>query len=181
MAGIIQPPPTWASPILEDEKTGESQFNPVWIKWFIDLVGVINVAGGGAITHNSTSSLQGGQSNEYYHLTALEHLATRLFGRQGTSAAAANNLDLLNDGDYYQITGATQINLLSNTDWQGGSMVTLKFNSTPTVKHNQAISGVYAPIMLAGGVDFVTTASDTLTLRYDALDSKWYEVSRAVI
>ena len=33
----FQPPPTWALPILVDEKSGKAIFNPIWLKWFVDL------------------------------------------------------------------------------------------------------------------------------------------------
>lgn len=103
------------------------------------------------------------------------------FGVQGAAITAANNLTTGNDGDYFQVSGNTQINLLDASNWLGGSWITLKFNGTPTVKHNQAVSGVFKPIMLAGAADYVTTANDTLTLRYDSTDALWYETSRAVI
>jgi hypothetical protein len=107
--------------------------------------------------------------------------ATRFQEAQGAALTAANNLTLGSDGNYFQVDGATQINLILNTNWQGGSVVTLKFNSTPTVKHNQAASGNFKPILLAGAADLVASANDTLTLRYDSTDSCWYEMSRAVI
>lgn len=70
----FQPPPTWALPILVDEDTKRVEFNPVWLKWFVDLVGIINDSGGGTgtIQHNSTGSLQGGAANQYYHLTLAQ-------------------------------------------------------------------------------------------------------------
>lgn len=70
----FQPPPTYALPVLVDEKTGQSQFNPIWLNWFIDLVGVVNASGGGAgvVQHNSTGGLQGGTANQFYHLTATQ-------------------------------------------------------------------------------------------------------------
>lgn len=72
---VFQPPPTWADPVIVDEETKKSAFNPVWLKWFLDLVQVINDSGGGGgtITHNSTASIQGGQANQYYHLNAAQH------------------------------------------------------------------------------------------------------------
>lgn len=75
MADVFQPPPTWAQVILIDERTGNAIFNPVWLKWFVDLVGVINASGGGGgtIQHNSTGSLQGGSANQYFHLTTAEY------------------------------------------------------------------------------------------------------------
>ena len=45
----FQPPPTYALPILVDEKTGKAQFNPIWLKWFVDLAQVLNDAGGTVI------------------------------------------------------------------------------------------------------------------------------------
>ena len=73
----FQPPPTWAMPILVDEVTKKAIFNPVWLKWFVDLTGVINAAGGGGGTfsHNSLSSIQGGASNDYYHFTGAQQVA----------------------------------------------------------------------------------------------------------
>lgn len=52
MATDFQPPPTYANPILEetDPRTGEktSKFNPVWLKWFVDLVALIPASGAGS-------------------------------------------------------------------------------------------------------------------------------------
>jgi hypothetical protein len=107
--------------------------------------------------------------------------SARLQGAQGAAVAAANNLALGTDGSRFQISGATQINLLDNSSWQGGAIVTLHFQSTPTVKHDQAASGNNKPIMLAGAADFVASANDQLVLQYDSTDSKWYEISRTVI
>lgn len=92
-----------------------------------------------------------------------------------TSTASANNLTLPYDANYFPITGTTQINLIDNTSWQGGSRITLKFASALTVKHNQAASGNNKPIMLAAGVDLAAGAGTTLTLRYDSADAKWYQ------
>lgn len=66
MASNISPPPTWA-PVI-DKETGA--FNPVWLQWFITVTAILNQTSGGGsgITHNSLSGLQGGTSNEYYHL-----------------------------------------------------------------------------------------------------------------
>jgi len=106
----------------------------------------------------------------------------RILGFQGTDVASANNL-VLGQGNVFEITGTTQINLISNLSWQNGSQVTLLFTSTPTVKHNQATSGTNITIQLAGAVDFVATAGDTLTLMLSEIGGTqaWREVSRAVI
>ena len=67
----FQPPPTWALPILIDEGTKQAIFNPIWLKWFVDLTSVISSVGTGgtAVNHNTLTGLQGGGSSEYYHFT----------------------------------------------------------------------------------------------------------------
>jgi hypothetical protein len=45
----IQPPPTYALPILVDEKTGKASFSPIWLNWFIELAQLLNTAGGTTI------------------------------------------------------------------------------------------------------------------------------------
>lgn len=99
---------------------------------------------------------------------------------QGADVAAANNLSLGSDGNKFNITGATQINLLDRSNWLAGDEVTLLFAGTPTVKHGQTTSGNNTQILLAGAVDFVASANDVLTLVLWS-DDIWREKSRAVI
>lgn len=70
----FQPPPTWALPVLTDERTGRSQFNPIWLRWFVDMAQVLSSFGGGSgsAEHNLLSGLQGGGSSQYYHLTSAD-------------------------------------------------------------------------------------------------------------
>ena len=71
---IFQPPPTYADPVIVDEATRKGQFNPIWLKWFLDLSQYINVNGGGAqIQHSALGGLQGGAANEYFHLTSAKY------------------------------------------------------------------------------------------------------------
>lgn len=83
MASAFEPPPTYASVVLYDERAQDTpkllasvKFNPIWLKWFVDLSALLSVAGGGGgsgFSHNSTTGLQGGTANQYYHFTAAEH------------------------------------------------------------------------------------------------------------
>jgi hypothetical protein len=76
-SGAFEPPPTYAEVILVDEVSKKSVFNPIWLKWFIDLAGILSVTGGGGgtILHNNLGSIQGGAANEYYHLTSAQQTA----------------------------------------------------------------------------------------------------------
>jgi hypothetical protein len=134
----------------------------------------------GAIVHVATP---GGSSVGIRVLNSSGTVLT-LSGRespaQGATVASANNLALGADGNRFQISGTTQINLIDNTNWQGGSIVTLHFQGSVTVKHNQGASGNNKPIKLAGSVDFAAAVSNQLTLQYDSTDSIWYEIARVV-
>lgn len=69
----FQPPPTYALPILVDERSGTAQFNPIWLKWFLDLTSILNSLGGiAAGAHNSLTGLQGGTAGQFFHMTSAE-------------------------------------------------------------------------------------------------------------
>jgi len=84
----ISPPPTYADVIVIG-KNKQPQFNPLWLKWFLDIAKILSSSGGssGTINHNSTGGLQGGTTNQFYHLTSAEHSA--LQGWQGNQVARA--------------------------------------------------------------------------------------------
>jgi hypothetical protein len=73
MAGL-QPVPNYAMPFIGNEEALRQlglKFNPVWLKWFIDTLG--QITGGTVIDHNTLAGIQGGTTNEYYHLTSARH------------------------------------------------------------------------------------------------------------
>jgi len=116
-------------------------------------------------------------------LTGNVSIVDRPFRTQGADVASANDLTLGFGGDSFEITGTTQINAIATATWQNGSMITLLFTSTPTVKHNTAGSTGTAVILLAGAADFVATAGDTLSLILSEIGGvqAWRETSRAII
>ena len=97
---------------------------------------------------------------------------------KGANVASAGDLTLGSAGNSFSITGTTTINAITTTSWQAGSVIRLIFASTPTVKHNTAGGASTAKMLLNGGVDFVATANDVLTLIYDG--TNWLECSRSI-
>ena len=92
--------------------------------------------------------------------------------------AAANNLTLGWDWNLFVITGNTQINAITTANRQAGSMITLIFTWTPTVKHNTAWWAGTAVMFLAGSVDLTAANNTVLCLIYDG--TQWQETSRKV-
>lgn len=118
----------------------------------------------------------------------IQMVGSRLRLTQGIDRASANDLTFptlggTQDGNSFEITGTTQINAISTSNWQDGSIVTFLFASTPTVKHNTAGGAGTVPVLLAGAMDFVAAAGDTLTLILGDVGGTqaWREVSRTLV
>lgn len=102
----------------------------------------------------------------------------RYLGTQGVDVASAADITLGN-GNYFDITGTTETQRILGTGWTAGSIVTLQFDASVTVKHNTAAGSSYFGLQLAAGADFNATAGDVLMLVFDG--AWWREVSRTVI
>ena len=100
-----QPPPTYELPIqlrapvdAQDElpsriaeQLARATFSSNWLNWFLRLGALLSAlgAGSGGILHNLLSSLQGGTTDEYYHLTAAEYTALGSANADGILAGDA--------------------------------------------------------------------------------------------
>lgn len=76
MTTQFSPPPTYAEVIIFDRDGRNPRFNPIWLKWFLDVTALLTSAGGGGgggFEHNSLTGIQGGSSGDYYHLTGVQH------------------------------------------------------------------------------------------------------------
>ena len=88
-------------------------------------------------------------------------------GDQGANVASASTVTLPLEGDFFVITGTT--NITSVTASLSGRQVTLKFNGILTFTDGSNLK-------IAGNL--VTTADDTIAIVCDG--TNWYEVSRSV-
>ncbi len=95
---------------------------------------------------------------------------------RGSDITAANDITLPTNGNFFAVTGATQINRLTAA-FQHGTEITLWFQSTPTVKHNQGAGSGFYPVLLNGAVDFVAAANTVIKLVCINANS-WIEVPR---
>lgn len=78
------------------------------------------------------------------------------------------------DSDFARLTCSGATTITNFTGASPGRLLTLLFaDNLATVQNN-------ANIGLQGAVNFVSTSADTLTLRWSAASSKWFEVCRSV-
>jgi hypothetical protein len=95
-------------------------------------------------------------------------VALRSYGRiqpkQGTDIASATNIVIPTDGNVFELTGTTKVDLISNLGWQEGSEITLVCNESVTIDNGTATSGTNVTMKLAGGSDLSCTAGDVLKL-----------------
>lgn len=107
----------------------------------------------------------------------------RLRQTQGADVASvAGAIALGTDGNSFEITGTNAITLISNLNWQNGSIITLLFTSTATLTDGTANSGTDIGMELAGNANFVASADDVITLVLSEIGGtqRWREVSRSV-
>ena len=129
--------------------------------------------GGGGITERMRVTFDG-----------IVKLSARLSEVQGADIASATNITLGFDGNSFELTGTTQVDLLTSTGWQEGSAITLIANESVTIADAVATAGAAVTILLDGSANFSMTAQDTLTLKLlstTAGGQAWIEVGRTVI
>lgn len=107
------------------------------------------------------------QDGDIYDAGTVNHVVIDNYVDGSIMVASATTITLPATGSYFTISGTTQIDAIT-ASWIG-RIVTLKFESTPTVTDGVSLR-------MAGNL--VATAEDTLTLVCDG--TLWYEVSRSV-
>ena len=110
-------------------------------------------------------------------------LATQLIETQGSDIASASTIALVDDGNVFELTGTTSVDLITSTGWQDGVEVMLIANENVTVNHATATSGSNITVLLAGAGNFAMTANDVLKLVLSSTTADgqaWREVSRSV-
>jgi hypothetical protein len=147
MAAADWPPaPTYALPIIIDEQTNVLAFNPIWLEWFLRISQVLSKAGagGGGILHNSLDGLNGGTTDEYYHLTAAQH-GDVTTGAAFKTIAVAGEDNVVADSYSDTLTLVGDANLVITTD-AGTKTITFSFAGSAYPP-----DGDYGDIIVSGG------------------------------
>lgn len=116
----FQTPPTFANPIVIDA-AGNPQFNPIWLRWFLDIAAFISSSGGagGSALHNILTDLQGGTANQYYHLTQTQNQLIQtissgtytptLFNTTNMAASTAYTCQWVRTGTMVSVSGKVDV------------------------------------------------------------------------
>lgn len=84
----FQPPPTYAMPVIEDQRTKTLVFNPIWLKWFLDLSQNLGVAGAASGT---VSSIIAGTGLAGGTVTTTGTISLKPVGTAGTYTSVTTN------------------------------------------------------------------------------------------
>lgn len=118
------------------------------------------------------------ESNASAVIAIISSMGINLNGRitlsKGTDVASASNIVLGYGGNYFDITGTTDIDTISSSGFGGGSDVYLQFDGSLTVSHDTGGAG--SSILLSGDQDLKTIAGTRLWLKYNG--DKWEEWGR---
>ena len=122
--------------------------------------GITDSTGGLTSTYNSTGITTNGTNT-----------AGQVY-REGTYTQGDTTPTVLGVSHMY-VTNTVSTSITNFTNAVNGQILTLIFNdSNTTITRNNAY--------LFGGLNFTSTANDTLTLIYSAPNSSWYEVCRSL-
>ena len=154
----------------------------------INAITYNGVAGGGAETISSAVSLrivgapvQGSDitlTNKYALWVDADsaRFDGRILGAQGSNVASAATITL-GDGNFFHITGTTNIDCITTTGWTNGSEITLEFDGVLTVNDSTGGCGAGTSNVNLSAA-YVTTADDTLHLVLDG--GSWDERGRSI-
>lgn len=96
------PPPTYAEPVIVDDKTGKAGFSPIWLNWFLAFAKLLeDAASGTIIEHNNLLSIQGGTPGQYYHFTSAEHTTLAAYNHESLNGLLGGTAS-----QHYHLTSA---------------------------------------------------------------------------
>lgn len=186
----IQPPPTYEMPVQIDEQTKKARFSANWLKWFIDLTGILNSAGGTTLEHNLLDNIQGGSASEYYHLTQTQHgalvdakSANTFYAGPASGSPAVPAFRALVAADLPAGTGTVTSVSVVTANGVSGSVANA--TTTPAITltlgaitpSSVSTGSVTSSALTSGRVTFAGTAG----LLTDSVNFRWQNTNRWVI
>jgi len=140
---VFQPPPTWALPVTVDEVSGKAAFNPVWLRWFLDLSQ--NLGSGGAGSVSSVAALTLGTSGTNLSST-VANPTTNAVITLNVPTASATNRGALSAADWttFNAKGSGSVTSVGGTGTVNGITLT----GTVTTAGNLTLGGALSNVSL---------------------------------
>jgi len=154
---VFQPPPTWALPVTVDEVSGKAAFNPVWLRWFLDLSQ--NLGSGGAGSVSSVAALTLGTSGTNLSST-VANPTTNAVITLNVPTASATNRGALSAADWTTFNAKGSGTVTSVT---GSAPVASSGGATPAISMAAATSSVNGYLTSADWTTFNNKGTGTVT------------------
>lgn len=140
---VFQPPPTWALPVILDEVSGKAAFNPIWLRWFLDLSQ--NLGQGGAGSVSSVAALTLGTAGTNLSSTVANSTTNVVITLNVPTASAANR-GALSSGDWttFNSKGNGTVTSVGGTGTVNGITLT----GTVTTAGNLTLGGALSNVSL---------------------------------
>jgi hypothetical protein len=91
---------------------------------------------------------------------------------EGTTIASANDITCPDDGNFFEVSGSTEIQRIAQANWQSGARITLKLLGTPQITDATAAGGGFGGIHTATDANISTGIGDVFDLVFDGTD--WF-------
>ena len=139
---VFQPPPTWALPVTVDEVSGKAAFNPVWLRWCLDLSQ--NLGSGGAGSVSSVAALTLGTAGTNLSST-VANPTTNAVITLNVPTASATNRGALSAADWTTFNNASgTVTSVGGTGTVNGITLT----GTVTTAGNLTLGGALSNVSL---------------------------------
>lgn len=122
----------------------------------LSVTGTLGVTGASTLTGNVAAA-------GTLAVTGVSTFSNRVLTAQGADVASASTITLGN-GNVFNVTGTTDINMITTTGWVVGSVVYLKFTGIATLKNNQTPTGLTAGIVMGSAGDYISRANAGISL-----------------
>lgn len=127
------------------------------------------------VTINNYVGNAGGTEKFYIDKDGSYQGQGRILGLQGTDVSSAGDITL-GLGNYFDITGTTQINRIAKAGWTAGSRIILQFDAIVTIKDAQTGDATYASILVSSSTDYVSSAGSMVEIIFDGTAWRLYPI-----
>lgn len=145
---VFQPPPTWALPVTVDEVSGKAAFNPVWLRWFLDLSQ--NLGSGGAGSVSSVAALTLGTAGTNLSSTVANPTTNAVITLNVPTASAVNR-GALSAADWTTFNNASgTVTSVSGAGTVNGITLTGTVTTAGSLTLGGTLSGVSLTTQVSG-------------------------------